>query len=68
MILDMTFETREKLIKKDSYDDGVSEGIASVALNMLIKNAPLSDIISYTGLNEDQIIAIANNNGIKLEE
>ncbi len=34
----------------------------------LIKNASLSDIISYTGLNEDQIIAIANNYGIKLEE
>ena len=68
----MTFEAREKLIRRDSYDDGfndgISNGLSSVARNMLIKNVPLSDIISYTGLSKEQILAIANNNSIKLEE
>ena len=76
MILDMTFEAREKLIRRDSYDDGfndgfndgISNGLSSVARNMLIKNAPLSDIISYTGLSKEQILAIANNNGLNVNE
>ncbi|MGN0402161.1 MAG: hypothetical protein ACI4HQ_07870, partial [Acetatifactor sp.] len=56
--LDYTWEQREKLIRKEEYEQGMEQGIKQglergmyqVAENMLLANKPLEEIMAFTGV------------------
>ncbi len=63
-VLDFTFERREKLIARDSREEGREEGIAigrrQVAGNMLKANKSIEEIKEFTGLSADTLKELAN--------
>lgn len=54
-VLDFTFEQREKLIARDNFEEGVSQGLSQVAENMLRAQKPLEEIADMTGLSMDAL-------------
>ena len=66
-VLDFTFERREKLIARDSREEGLeigrrqgrTEGKSQVAEKMLKANKPFEEIIEFTGLSEDALKELA---------
>ncbi|MGN0514897.1 MAG: hypothetical protein ACI4GD_11515 [Lachnospiraceae bacterium] len=59
-VLDFTFERREKLIERDSREEGIELGKTLVAENMLKAGRPVEEIQNFTGLSVDTIMKIAN--------
>lgn len=61
--LDFTWEKREDLIRREEYElgvetgreQGISQGIRQVAVNMLLANKPLEEIAMLTGLSVESI-------------
>lgn len=66
-VLDFTFEQREKLIARDNFEEGVTQGISKgidqgitkVAENMLRAQKPLEETADMTGLSMDALEKIA---------
>ena len=67
-VLDFTFERREKLIARDSREEGRTEGIEigynQVAEKMLKADKPFEEIIEFTGLSADELKELANTLGV----
>ena len=78
-VLDFTFERREKLIARDSREEGIElgrsqgreEGIelgrSQVAEKMLKANKPFEEIMEFTGLSEDELKEVTRNEKRKKE-
>ena len=67
-VLDFTFERREKLIARDSREEGRTEGIEigynQVAEKMLKAKKTFEEIIEFTGLSADELKELANTLGV----
>ncbi|MGN0160851.1 MAG: hypothetical protein ACI4AQ_05645 [Lachnospiraceae bacterium] len=75
-VLDFTFERREKLIARDSREEGRNEGIeiglgkglemglSQVAEKMLKANKPFEEIMEFTELSEDELKKLAEKLGV----
>lgn len=53
--LDYTWEQREKLIRKEEYEQGLERGMYQVAENMLLANKPLEEIAAFTGVSIEKL-------------
>ncbi|MGN0402755.1 MAG: hypothetical protein ACI4HQ_10945, partial [Acetatifactor sp.] len=67
--LDYTWEQREKLIRKEEYEQGLERGMEKgtylVAENMLLANKPLEEIMAFTGISIEKLKGLAT--GLKGE-
>lgn len=52
-MIDMTFETREKLIRQESYEDGIEQGIEQVIVHMLKRGKTISEVAELCGYSEE---------------
>ena len=65
--LDYTWEQREKLIRKEEYEQGLERGIEKgieqgtylVAENMLLAKKPLEEIMAFTGVSIEKLKELA---------
>ena len=70
--LDYTWEQREKLIRKEEYEQGLERGIEKgieqgtylVAENMLLAKKPLEEIMTFTGISIEKLKELATGNGM----
>ena len=66
-VLDFTFERREKLIARDSREEGIELGRSQVAEKMLKANKPFEEIMEFTGILEDELKEVTRNEKRKKE-
>ena len=74
----MVLATRIKDAKRQGFIEGEAKGLAAgeakgetkkskeTAIKMLRKNKPLSEIMEFSGLSKEDIVSLANENGLEV--
>ena len=66
----MVLATRIKDAKRQGFIEGEAKGEAKkskeTAIKMLRKNKPLSEIMEFSGLSKEDIVSLANENGLEV--
>ena len=74
----MVLATRIKDAKRQGFIEGEAKGLAAgeakgeakkskeTAIKMLRKNKPLSEIMEFSGLSKEDIVSLANGNGLEV--
>ena len=60
MTLDMTFEAREKIIRRDEFEAGKAEKMETIFINMLSHGYDISEAIELTGISNERAEALAS--------
>ena len=60
MTLDMTFEAREKIIRRDEFEAGKAEEMETIFLNMLSHGYDIEEAIELTGISKERGEALAS--------
>ena len=62
MTLDMTFEAREKIIRRDEFEAGQAEKSETIFLNMLSNGYDITEAIKITGISKERAEEIVRGN------
>ena len=62
MTLDMTFEAREKIIRRDEFEAGQAEKSEAIFLNMISNGYDIAEAVKMTGISKERAEEIVRAN------